>query len=110
VELGVTVASWRFAKSSIAWADGSIPYRFDELGLIKTVARLVLGVLCVFAWRETMKPSLLRMLPPLFRSLEKLGLLLPRRFFTTASYVLSRLTSEAIANPLSGNTRPSLHI
>ncbi|KAJ5620343.1 Phosphatidic acid phosphatase type 2/haloperoxidase [Penicillium lagena] len=85
VELGVTVASWRFAKSSIAWADGSIPYRFDELGLIKTAARLVLGVLCVFAWRETMKPSLLRMLPPLFRSLEKLGLLLPRRFFTTAS-------------------------
>lgn len=32
-----------------------------------------------------MKPLLLRVLPPVFRGLEKAGLLLPRRFFTRAS-------------------------
>lgn len=32
-----------------------------------------------------MKPSLLRILPPIFRGLERAGLLLPRKFFTKAS-------------------------
>lgn len=88
VTLGADMASWRFAKSTLAWTEplpGTIPYDFEGLGWTKTVLRLVVGVLCVFAWRETMKPSLLRILPPIFRSLEKLGLLLPRRFFTNAS-------------------------
>ncbi|KAJ6144710.1 Dihydrosphingosine 1-phosphate phosphatase [Penicillium chermesinum] len=88
VTLGVDVGSWYFTQSALAWADplpGTIPYHYGSLGLIKTVLRLVLGVLCVFAWREVTKPTLLRILPPIFRSLEKLGLLLPRRFFTTAS-------------------------
>ncbi|KAJ5746250.1 Dihydrosphingosine 1-phosphate phosphatase [Penicillium odoratum] len=88
VTLGVDVGSWYFTQSSLAWAEplpGTIPYRYEDLGLAKTAIRLVVGVLCVFAWREITKPTLLRILPPVFRSLEKLGLLLPRRFFTTAS-------------------------
>lgn len=88
VTLGVDVGSWYFTMSSLAWTDplpGTIPFNFDSLGLVRTVLRLVIGVLCVFAWREISKPTLLRILPPVFRSLEKLGLLLPRRFFTTAS-------------------------
>lgn len=88
VTLGVDVGSWYFTQSSLAWTEplpGTIPYRYESLGLAKTAIRLVVGVLCVFAWREITKPTLLRILPPVFRSLEKLGLLLPRRFFTTAS-------------------------
>ncbi|KAJ5587164.1 Dihydrosphingosine 1-phosphate phosphatase [Penicillium hispanicum] len=88
VTLGIDVGSWYFTMSSFAWSDplpGSIPYRFESIGMVKTFVRLVVGVLCVFAWREVTKPTLLRILPPIFRSLEKLGLLLPRRFFTTAS-------------------------
>lgn len=88
VTLGVDVGSWYFTGSSLAWADplpGTIPYNYETLGLLGTVARLVVGVMCVFAWREITKPTLLRVLPPIFRSLEKVGLLLPRRFFTTAS-------------------------
>lgn len=88
VWLGVDVGSWYFTTSSLAWADplpGTIPYSYQRLGLLGTVIRLVVGVLCVFAWREFTKPTLLRILPPVFRSLEKVGLLLPRRFFTTAS-------------------------
>ncbi|KAJ6036742.1 Dihydrosphingosine 1-phosphate phosphatase [Penicillium herquei] len=88
VTLGVDVGSWYFTQSSLAWSDplpGTIPYRYESLGLAGTTIRLVVGVLCVFAWREITKPTLLRILPPVFRSLEKLGLLLPRRFFKTAS-------------------------
>lgn len=90
VTLGVDVGSWYFTQSSLAWSEplpGTIPYDYDSIGLVKTVIRLVVGVLCVFAWREITKPTLLRILPPIFRNLEKLGLLLPRRFFTTASLV-----------------------
>lgn len=88
VTLGVDVGSWYFTQSSLAWSEplpGTIPYDYESIGLTKSVVRLVVGVLCVFAWREFTKPTLLRILPPIFRSLEKLGLLLPRRFFTTAS-------------------------
>lgn len=88
VTLGVDVGSWYFTMSNLAWSDplpGTIPYNYESIGLIRTVFRLVVGVLCVFAWREITKPTLLRILPPIFRSLEKVGLLLPRRFFTTAS-------------------------
>jgi hypothetical protein len=88
VTLGVDVGSWYFTGSSLAWdkpLPGTIPYDYETIGIAKTVLRLVAGVLCVFAWREITKPTLLRILPPVFRSLEKLGLLLPRRFFTTAS-------------------------
>ncbi|KAJ5194908.1 Dihydrosphingosine 1-phosphate phosphatase [Penicillium cinerascens] len=88
VTLGVDVGSWYFTQSDLAWSEplpGTIPYNYKIIGLPKTVIRLVVGVLCVFAWREITKPTLLRILPPIFRSLEKLGLLLPRRFFTTAS-------------------------
>ncbi|KAJ6113480.1 Dihydrosphingosine 1-phosphate phosphatase [Penicillium sp. IBT 18751x] len=88
VTLGVDVGSWYFTQSDLAWSEplpGTIPYDYQTIGFPKTVIRLVVGVLCVFAWREITKPTLLRILPPIFRSLEKLGLLLPRRFFTTAS-------------------------
>ncbi|KGO41590.1 Phosphatidic acid phosphatase type 2/haloperoxidase [Penicillium expansum] len=85
VMLGVDVSSWHFADIWIGYPSGSIPYDLETVGWIKTVVRLVVGVLCVFAWRTVTKPALLRILPPIFRTLEKLGLLLPRRFFTTAS-------------------------
>lgn len=88
VFLGAQFAGWQFAHSSVAWTEpwlATAPYRFESLGVSKTVLRILLGVLVIFAWRETMKPFLLRVLPPIFRGLGKLGLLLPRRFFTQAS-------------------------
>ena len=88
VFLGAEISTWHFARSPIAWTEpclATIPYRFESLGIIKTALRIVLGVLLIFSWREVMKPFLLRILPPIFRGLGKLGLLLPRRFFTQAS-------------------------
>lgn len=88
VMLGAQLAGWQFAGSNVAWSEpwpSTVPYRLESLGIFKTVIRILFGVLLIFAWRETMKPFLLRILPPVFRGLGKLGLLLPRRFFTQAS-------------------------
>lgn len=88
VMLGAQVAYWYLRQTSLLWDDpfpGTIPYRLESLGWFKTVLRLFIGVLLIFAWREIMKPSLLQILPPIFRGLEKVGLSLPRRFFTRAS-------------------------
>lgn len=90
VVIGIEAFWWHFSKTELAWSDpvpGTIPYRLADLGWFKTILRLVVGVLSILTWRAVMKPTLLRVLPPLFRGLGKIGLLLPRRFFTQASYV-----------------------
>lgn len=85
VLLGAQAAYWRLALTQAQFAVAPIPYRIENLGILKTVLRLIIGVLLLFAWRASMKPFLLRILPPVFRGLQKLGLILPRRFFTNAS-------------------------
>jgi dihydrosphingosine 1-phosphate phosphatase len=90
VFMGSEVAYWHFAQTRFAWSDptpATVPYRLSSVGWLKSALRIVIGVVTIFAWREVMKPLLLRILPPIFRGLEKAGLLLPRRFFTQASYV-----------------------
>jgi dihydrosphingosine 1-phosphate phosphatase len=99
VFIGCQVAFWHFAQTRFAWSDpapATIPYRLSSLGWLKTALRVLIGVVTIFAWREATKPLLLRILPPVFRGLEKAGLLLPRRFFTNASYALPvSATSES---------------
>ena len=88
VMIGVELGNWHYASSGWAWDEpvpATVPYRFDELGWIKSTARILLGVFTIVAWREVMKPALLKFLPPLFRVFETLGLNLPRRFFLQPS-------------------------
>ncbi len=88
VLIGIESAGWHFARTSYAWAapvKGTIPFDLKKMGWLVTVARVVLGVLVIFAWRGLMKPTLLKILPPFFRVIEQLGLTLPRRFFKPAS-------------------------
>jgi dihydrosphingosine 1-phosphate phosphatase len=88
VVIGVEYGSWHFSNSEYAWSKpipGTVPFDFESMGWIVIVARIVLGVMTIFIWREVMKPSMLRVLPPIFRVVEKLGLTLPRRFFVSAS-------------------------
>jgi len=51
----------------------------------KTLVRIPLGVVIIVASRSITKPFLLKVLPPLFRTLEYLDLDLPRRFFLKSS-------------------------
>ncbi|EEQ90992.1 hypothetical protein RJZ56_007770 [Blastomyces dermatitidis] len=88
VLMGAEFGNWHFAQTTFAWGDpypGTVPYDLAKVGWIKTILRIILGVVIVFLWREIMKPSLHRILPPIFRVIERLGLNLPRRFFTLAS-------------------------
>ncbi|KAK7560602.1 sphingosine-1-phosphate phosphohydrolase [Phyllosticta citricarpa] len=88
VVIGVELASWHFAQTSFALPSpipSTIPFSIQEIGYIKATLRIILGVLIIFAWRGVMKPALLRVLPPVFRILERLRMSLPRRFFLEAS-------------------------
>lgn len=90
VMIGVQVGTWHYARTRFAVSDpipGTVPFQLENIGWVRSVLRILLGVVTIFVWREVMKPLLLRFLPPLFRIIEKLGLSLPRRFFTKASYV-----------------------
>lgn len=88
VFVGINVGAWRFARSGLAWNEpilATAPYSLEQIGYVRTVLRVVLGVAVVFAWRAVMKPTLLTVLPPVFRVVESLKLLLPRKFFLNAS-------------------------
>ena len=88
VMCGTELGNWHFAQTSFSWdqpVPATVPFQLEVLGWPKTIARIIIGVLCVFAWRGIMKPTLLKGLPPIFRIVERLGLSLPRRFFVQAS-------------------------
>jgi hypothetical protein len=89
VVLGLEIATWTYGKiPHDPWethAYGNNAVDIAPLGWTLNIARIVLGVLIIFAWRETMKPFMLKALPHLFRLIDQLGLSLPRRFFTPAS-------------------------
>ncbi|KAK4120918.1 PAP2-domain-containing protein [Parathielavia appendiculata] len=88
VMIGVEAGTWRFARYSRFAAIYNGPqatFDLSRLGWPRAVARLVFGVAVIFAWREVMKPALLRVLPHLYRVIETHGLSLPRRFFVPAS-------------------------
>ncbi|GAB1313444.1 Long-chain base-1-phosphate phosphatase [Madurella fahalii] len=88
VMIGLECGMWRFARYadiSPIYNGPDASFNLSALGWPVAVARVVFGVLIVFAWREVMKPTLLRFLPHLFRVIETRGLSLPRRFFVPAS-------------------------
>ncbi|KAL8702245.1 MAG: hypothetical protein Q9201_004507 [Fulgogasparrea decipioides] len=88
VIIGVELGNWHFARTDHAWelpVPATVPFDLAAMGWPTAVARIAVGVVIIFAWREVMKPSLLRFLPPLFRIVESFGLTLPRKFFVQAS-------------------------
>jgi dihydrosphingosine 1-phosphate phosphatase len=88
VMIGVEIGAWHYASSGWAWnhpVPGTVPFDLAHIGWAKTIARVLLGVVVIFAWREVMKPTLLKVLPHLFRVIEKYGFILPRKFFMPAS-------------------------
>lgn len=78
VMIGLEAGLWHSGHDSLMGP-------FPELSWTMTTVRIVFGVLTIVAWRESMKPTLLKSLPALFRVIERLGVSLPRRFFVPAS-------------------------
>jgi dihydrosphingosine 1-phosphate phosphatase len=88
VVIGVEYGNWDFSNSRYAWSQpspGTVPFNFESMGWTVIIARIIFGVVTIFLWRELMKPFMLRILPPVFRVIEKFGLTLPRKFFKQAS-------------------------
>lgn len=88
VVIGVEVGVWHFSGTRFAWNDpvpATVPFDYAQLGFVKSFMRIVLGVVGIFSWRGVMKPTLLRVLPPIFRLTEQFGVDLPRKFFLRAS-------------------------
>lgn len=99
VVMGIELGHWSFSKSPLSWSQpgpATVPFDLHELGWIKTILRILVGVLIVFLWRAAMKPTLLRILPPLFRLIENGGLSLPRRFFTRARLDYSEIVARKV--------------
>ncbi|ROW08599.1 hypothetical protein VPNG_06188 [Cytospora leucostoma] len=78
VMIGLEVGLWHMGSESLMGP-------FPGLSWLKTIVRIISGVLIIVGWREIMKPTLLKSLPALFRIIERLGVSLPRRFFVPAS-------------------------
>ena len=88
VIIGGALAFWHYGKVAPPSSERDAaflqmyPYRNEDLS--KSTARLVLGIVVIFAWRAVMKPILLRCLPPTFRFIDHWGLMIPRRYFLQA--------------------------
>lgn len=87
VMIGIQFGSWHFARSGFATLEPvpSSPFSIQEMGWIVAAARIVIGVPIILLWRSVAKPTLLKLLPPVFRVFETLGLSLPRKYFLKAS-------------------------
>lgn len=88
VIIGISFGNWHFSRSPYSWSNpvpATVPYSYAELGLTKSILRLVLGLFIVFAWREVAKPSLHALLPPIFRAIGRIGVLHNRRDFLKAT-------------------------
>ncbi|KAK1754740.1 dihydrosphingosine 1-phosphate phosphatase LCB3 [Echria macrotheca] len=87
VIIGVECGTWHLAQTRWAalYYGPDASFDLSALGWQLSVARVIFGVMLIFAWREIMKPALLRFLPHLFRIIETHGWSLPRRFFVPAS-------------------------
>ncbi|KAG9239179.1 sphingosine-1-phosphate phosphohydrolase-like protein [Amylocarpus encephaloides] len=86
--IGIECGGWHYATGDWAWdfpVPATVPFDLNHMGWPTVCARVLVGVLVIFAWREVMKPAMLKFLPHLFRVIEKYGFILPRKFFMPAS-------------------------
>ncbi|KAG0646055.1 Dihydrosphingosine 1-phosphate phosphatase [Hyphodiscus hymeniophilus] len=88
VGIGIELGGWHYATGDWAWdfpVPATVPFDLEHMGWGVVILRVFVGVLVIFAWREVMKPTLLKGLPHIFRAIEKSGFILPRKFFMPAS-------------------------
>lgn len=88
VVVGINIGAWHYAQSGFAINDvypSTVPFELAQIGMPRAVIRTLLGVVVIFIWRATAKPALFKILPPIFRLLERGRMNLPRAFFLNAS-------------------------
>ncbi|KAF9166557.1 hypothetical protein BGX21_000320 [Mortierella sp. AD011] len=108
VIMGVSPASIHFASTSYSSnypAPGTIPYTSD-LGIVKSILRLVLGVGTLFVWRLVAKKLLYVLLPPVYKlfSLPYRPHFIPASTYNTLSaYPIGKVPSVIDLPSMSGS-------
>lgn len=87
VVMGIKLGIWHLAQLHGSLVLDGL-YDFNNRSLLKLSARLIGGIVVIFMWRAVMKPTLLRILPPVFRFVDRWGLAIPRRYFLQSRCVL----------------------
>ena len=88
VVIGEYFAFWRFSqeiqRTSISIHPGHYIVDSTNVGPLGYIVRILWGIGIIMIWRAIMKPIMLTILPPLFRALEPIGVILPRSGFSSA--------------------------
>lgn len=91
VVIGQYFSFWRFSTEShpritdlLSNHPGHFTIDTSHVGALGYLGRVILGVGMIILWRALAKPILLTGLPPLFRALEPIGVLIPRSGFASA--------------------------
>ncbi|KAF2873333.1 sphingosine-1-phosphate phosphohydrolase-like protein [Massariosphaeria phaeospora] len=101
VVIGINIGAWNYTLTRYAINDpipSTVPFDLESIGLVKAAIRILVGVVVIFLWRASMKPTLFTVLPPIFRMLERGRLNLPRAFFLNASKYTSVPTLQGDDN------------
>lgn len=88
VMIGCELGDWHYAAGGWAWdvpVPATVPFDLEHMGWPVVISRVIVGVIVIFSWREVMKPAMLKLLPHIFRVIERSGFILPRKFFMPAS-------------------------
>lgn len=90
VVIGQYFSFWRFSDEIhtgpqiVPMHPGHFTVDTTDLHIFGYTGRIILGVGMIIVWRAVTKPILLTCLPPLFRALSPIGVLIPRSGFASA--------------------------
>ncbi|KAF8242614.1 hypothetical protein K440DRAFT_656481 [Wilcoxina mikolae CBS 423.85] len=88
VYCGVEFAVWHSSKTKWSWNQPvleTVPYSYRELGLVKSLLRLIIGIAIIFLWREVARPILRYVLSSLYQLSESIHQSFRHNYFTPAS-------------------------
>lgn len=76
----------------------AIPYNFENIGILKSILRVLLGMISVIIWKSISKPIIFTILPPIYKIV---GIYLPRRNFTATAFsnkTTRQIRSQSLSN------------
>lgn len=76
VIMGFELSNWIFVRTDLRSdlmnpLDISMPYSFEQSGVLKSLIRVVIGILLVAIWKEISKPLLLKLFQPVYNLLNR---------------------------------------
>lgn len=104
VLIGLDISQWMFYFTDHLLNQNNhgdpllIPFNYTELGPLKTLLRVVIGVGLVATWKAVSKPIIFTILPPIYKVI---GVYLPRRNFEATAFTektTRQIRSQSLSN------------